>query len=186
MENREGNYSFSVFEFFHIDNNSGFVIYEPVVIQKCNYLDTITVNPGEIVVTAENSLLSTLVDSGVSICLWDKINHVAGMNHFITPSIYDPKKTTAHYGNVSIIKLINMMNEWAPLGIFEAHIFGGAAIVSGNQMAKGNIAIADKILAFRNIPVVSRDVEGDKGRRIIFNSVTGKPEVYKIPFSNSV
>lgn len=43
----------------------------------------IILDPGEYYVSAENVILSTLLGSCVAVCLYDPIERVAGMNHFL-------------------------------------------------------------------------------------------------------
>ena len=43
----------------------------------------IVVEPGEYFATNEKLVLSTLLGSCVSVCLYDAVNRVIGMNHFL-------------------------------------------------------------------------------------------------------
>ena len=137
------------------------------------------IKPGTILVTSEEGFLFSVLGSGVSVCIWDEKSHIAGMNHFLEPSMYDRSKTTARYGNIAMVVLINSIREIAPEGTFEAHIFGGAN-KHNSDIAEQNIAIARKVLSSRKIPVVSEDVGGTKGRKIAFDTSSGHIAVLKV------
>jgi chemotaxis protein CheD len=142
-------------------------------------LNGILVKPGSIHITDEPGVLFSIVGTSVTVCLWDEKTHISGMNCFIEPTTYDKKKTTARFGNVSMIALINSLKEILPRGKFEAHIFGGASN-SNSEKGLKNVEIARRILLARKIPVVSEDVGGIKGRKIAFDTESGQAIVIKV------
>jgi chemotaxis protein CheD len=142
-------------------------------------LNGILIKPGAIYVTDEPEVLFSIVGTSVTVCLWDETSHLSGMNCFVEPVTYDKKKTTARFGNVSMIALIRSLKEILPRGKFEAHIFGGASN-SGSDRGEKNIEIARKILQARKIPIVSEDVGGVKGRKIAFDTQSGQACVIKV------
>ncbi len=144
-------------------------------------LNTIQVKPGEIIVTMESQPLISVVGRNVSVCIWDKSSNIAGMNNFAEPSVYDGNKATARFGNVSMLKLVDMIKEKCPGGVFEAQIFGGARIEQENGVVgEANVDMARKILKSKNILVVSEDVGGNKGRKIMFDTESGHVAVLKV------
>ncbi len=81
------------------------------------------------------------------------------------------------YGNIAINRLID---ELVALGASKnnlvAKIFGGGKVladVKSFHIGERNIAIAYKILEEERIPVVASSTGGDRGRKIIFNPLTG-------------
>lgn len=140
----------------------------------------ILVQPGEIVVTQETTSLVAITGKGVCICLWDAKNKVAGMSHFKEPRTQNADNATAIFGNVSAITLICMMESSSPRGIFEAQIFGGAFIDPSDTKGPQNVAVAKKVLSSRNIPVVSEDIGGHKGRKILFDTQSGHVAILKV------
>jgi chemotaxis protein CheD len=137
------------------------------------------IKPGSIYITDEPQVLFSIVGSSVTVCLWDEKTHISGMNCFVEPVTYDKKKTTARFGNVSMIALINSLKGISPRSKFEAHIFGGASNTRSEKGEK-NIEIARKILHARKIPIVSEDVGGTKGRKIAFDTESGQACVIKV------
>jgi chemotaxis protein CheD len=64
----------------------------------------------------------------------------------------------------------------------EAQIFGGAhnREISPKDIGRGNITIARKILAREGIRIVSEDVGGEKGRKIVFDTQANEIAVLKV------
>ncbi len=139
--------------------------------------------PGYIFLSVTPVVISTVLGSSVSVCLYDKKRRVGAMNHFLMPTVTDPKKATATYGNVATLTLIRMMREdgSSPKHL-EAQIFGGAfhADLSSVDMGRNNIQIARKILARERLPVVSEDVGGQKGRKIVFDTAKNEIAIIKV------
>jgi chemotaxis protein CheD len=134
--------------------------------------------PGYIFLSVNPAIISTVLGSSVSVCLYDKKRKIGGMNHFKLPAVDDPKKSTAEYGNVATLKLIRMMLEnGSKRKHIEAQIFGGASRPedTGHDVGDRNIKVARTVLAREQLQVVSEDVGGQKGRKIVFD--TGKNEI---------
>ena len=92
-------------------------------------------------------------------------------------------RATARYGNVAISALISMMiDDGSRLQYLEAQIFGGAhnPMISPKDIGRYNILIARKVLLKKGIPIVSEDVGGEKGRKIIFHTATNEIAVLKV------
>jgi chemotaxis protein CheD len=105
------------------------------------------------------------------------------MNHFKLPSIADPKKSTAEYGNIATLTLIRMMLEdGSKRKHLEAQIFGGAfrTGVSDVDIGNDNVKVARKVLARERLQVVSEDVGGQKGRKIVFDTIKNEIAIIKV------
>ncbi|MBF0572886.1 MAG: chemotaxis protein CheD [Desulfamplus sp.] len=139
--------------------------------------------PGFIYLSDKPISISTVVGSSVSVCLFDKKQKIGGMNHFQFPEIKDREKATAIYGNVATFALIKMMlSNGSKNNHIEAQIFGGAynPEVSNINVGMNNIKAARKILNSKRIKVISEDVGGEVGRKIIFNTSTFEVAVLKV------
>ena len=139
--------------------------------------------PGHILLAATPTIISTVLGSCVSICIYDKKQKVGGINHFQYPYTRKKKESTAKYGNVAAITLIRMMvNNGSKIKNLEAQLFGGALNreISSTSIGLENIIIARKILAKERIRIVSEDVGGEKGRKIVFNTGTNEIAVMKV------
>ena len=105
------------------------------------------------------------------------------MNHFQFPYIKDRHKATARYGNAAIPGLIRMMkDEGSKKRNLEAQIFGGAhdSSTTAENIGRENVTVAKKVLAKEHIRIVSEDVGGEKGRKIVFNTDTNEVAILKV------
>ncbi|QOY55783.1 chemotaxis protein CheD [Candidatus Sulfurimonas marisnigri] len=137
------------------------------------------IHVGEIHIGARETEISTILGSCISVCIYDYVRCVGGMNHYLVPLWNENGLQSPKYGNISIPRLIeSMVNIGCDTKNMEAKIFGGANVidVSSVEMMVGrkNILIAKEILREYGIPIVAQDVGGEKGRRIMMRSDTGK------------
>jgi chemotaxis protein CheD len=138
---------------------------------------------GYIFVATKPTAVSTVLGSSVSVCIHDQKRKVGGMNHFQLPYIREKHIATAKYGNVAIITLIRMMlHDGSKIKNLEAQILGGAynPSISEKNIGHENIIVAKKILAKERIRIVSEDVGGGKGRKIVFNTHTSEIASLKV------
>jgi len=135
---------------------------------------------GEMRIGSRESPLVTVVGRGIAVCVWDRARLVAGGAHFVEPATYDPAKATCRYGNVAVPALAAMMTKESAAALLEAHLFGGASLDSKDGTGHANAAMARKVLSNRGIPIVSEDVGGSKGRKVMFDPATGHAAVLKV------
>ncbi|MCX8069020.1 MAG: chemotaxis protein CheD [Thermodesulfovibrionales bacterium] len=141
--------------------------------------------PGELFAKKDPYLVTTILGSCISVCLYDPILRIGGINHYMLALWNGEGLATPRYGNIAIAKLINKMLELgASKDRLRAKVFGGAAVLqgSGGLMGVGerNIIIAEDMLADEGIPIVAKDVGGTLGRKIIFNTETSEILLKKI------
>ena len=72
--------------------------------QKSHYL-----YPGELFVHREPHVVSTVLGSCISVCLWDPERRLGGINHFLLPLWNGEGLPTPKYGNIAISRLIEKM-----------------------------------------------------------------------------
>ncbi len=137
------------------------------------------IHVGEIHIGARPTEISTILGSCVAVCLYDKVQQIGGMNHYLVPLWNENGLQSPKFGNISIPRLIEGMNNvGCSIKDMEAKIFGGANVidVSSHELMVGrkNILIAKEILKEYGIPITAQDVGGEKGRRIMMRSDTGK------------
>ena len=140
-----------------------------------------TIFAGQAIVTSAPALISTVLGSCVSVCLRDKETGVGGLNHFLLPGIPSDEANNLNRGLTSTASLIrSMLNRNARIDTLEAKVFGGCNSLYTNDIYKvgeRNIAIALAVLKAFEIRVVAKHVGGNHGRKIIFNTSTGKVRV---------
>ncbi len=146
---------------------------------KSNYF----LQSGFIFVPLKETFISTVLGSCVSVCIYDRKRKTGGMNHFQFPSTKERYRATACYGNVATIALINMLiNDGSKRKHMEAQVYGGAfnPQFSIHDIGEENVMVAKKVLARNRIRIVSEDVGGRKGRKIVFNTTTNEIGLFKV------
>ncbi len=152
------------------------------------------VQPGEWRVSAEPAVLSTLLGSCVAVCLYDPINRVIGMNHFLL-AVRRPVRGRAvltseagRYGIEAMELLINDLMEYgARRANLKAKAFGGANVLGTRCDQSGfpcvgttNVRFVREFLRTDGIPLVAADLGGTFGRHMRFASKDYSVHVRKI------
>ena len=110
-------------------------------------LNRIFLLPGEYCVVNEPTRIATLLGSCVAVCLWDRWEKVAGMNHFLLPTAPKGSSSNTRYGNVAIDVLVKSIAQLrAKPHTLKAQIFGGSAVVEhltsvGSDIGEKNIKL---------------------------------------------
>jgi chemotaxis protein CheD len=139
--------------------------------------------PGYIFLATRPTVISGVLGSCVAVCIYDRKRRIGGMNHFQLPFTKEKHLATARYGNVATITLVRMMTEnGSKHSHLEAQIIGGAhdPEMSGKNIGRENIQVARKLLTRKRIRIVSEDVGGEKGRKVVFNTHTNEVAVIKV------
>jgi len=148
-------------------------------IQECSYF----LQPGYIYYTQETAVVHTVVGSCVAVCLWDKRRKSGAINHFLRPATSDPRQATPEFGNVATVELIHIMERGgSKRNDLRAQIIGGGSPETQPQASVGpeNVAVARKVLKRKGIRIVSEDIGGHMGRKIVFEVHTGHVIVMKV------
>jgi len=139
--------------------------------------------PGYIYLTSGPVTLLSVLGSCVAVCLWDGRLKCGGMNHFLYPSTSDASRATAKYGNVAMAWLVQMMDDaGCRRADLKAQIYGGGYLETNGDRGVGeeNVRVARMVLARKGITVVSEDVGGTMGRKIMCDVGTGHVAVLKV------
>lgn len=133
--------------------------------------------PGQIAIAEKETLISTLLGSCVAVCLHCPLTKIGGMNHYLLPEVIAGEKGSPRYGVVAIQQLIeHMEKQGADRYQLQAKIFGGAAVLADNRIGfsigQRNIEMAERSMKEAGIWVVRKDVGGERGRRITFDTTT--------------
>lgn len=139
--------------------------------------------PGYIFLATKPTVISGVLGSCVAVCLYDRKRGIGGMNHFQLPFIKEKHLATALFGNVATVTLVRMMTEnGSKPKHLEAQIIGGAhnAKISTKNIGRENVQVARRLLTKKRIRIVSEDVGGEKGRKVVFNTHTNEVAVIKV------
>lgn len=124
--------------------------------------------------------VTTILGTCVAVCLWDPINKIGGINHFMLPFWNGEGLASPKYGNIAIEKLVQkMLSMGSSPDYLQAKIFGGKG-GGGEQsssvymIGERNIIVAKEMMKEYGIPVVSGSTGGDLGRKLMFFTDTGE------------
>lgn len=136
----------------------------------------INVVQGEYHVTDRNDVvLSTVLGSCISVCMYDPVLGIGGMNHFLLPGTSGGMSARQRYGAYSMEVLINaLLKRGASKETISAKMFGGANVLGNNsKIGASNAEFARQFLRDENIACLSESVGGAQARRIRFWPTTG-------------
>jgi chemotaxis protein CheD len=127
-------------------------------------------------------VITTVLGSCVSVCLWDRQRRVGGMNHFLLPRAPAAGECSTRHGETALALLQARLEILgSSLGDLEARVYGGASVLGrGFQLAEDNVAMAFAWLFERSVPVIAEDVLGTSARRIHFDVATGDVRMTKV------
>jgi chemotaxis protein CheD len=147
-------------------------------------LKKIFLHSGHVVVTDQPHELVTILGSCVSVCVWDKKFQIGGMNHYLLPETVNDARSLN--GGISATRVLiqMMLRKSSGLKNLEAQIFGGSnrffTEASFLSVGKQNVTAAKVVLEEAGVVLVHQDTGGEPGRKIYFNTQTGKVVVNKI------
>lgn len=146
-------------------------------------LPSVFISQGELYCTATPTVISTVLGSCISVCLWDSKRAIGGMNHFVLPYAKG-RGRSLRYGDVAVEALVQKMLALgsAPRDI-EAKLFGGASAMPSQQsqaVGDGNLAVAIEVLERSGIALAARSTGGSSGCVIHFHTASGEVLVRRL------
>ena len=136
-------------------------------------------HPGQLFASVECSAVTTILGSCVSLCLWDPVAKIGGINHYLLPFWVGDDIASPRFGTVAIETLIEkVLSLGARKNHLRAKLFGGACVIEAFRENKDHIGtvnarLAESMLRARGIPVVEQDLAGRRGRKLVFNTDDG-------------
>ncbi|MBF8273461.1 MAG: CheD [Magnetococcales bacterium] len=134
--------------------------------------------PGALFAKDGEYIITTVLGSCISVCLWDRNVKKGGMNHFKLPLWNGDGLPSPKFGNIAIEKLIeNLLDIGCQQRNLIAKVFGGAAVIQSASgllnVGERNIEVARDYLAQARIPIAASDVGGTQSRKVIFKTADG-------------
>jgi chemotaxis protein CheD len=140
--------------------------------------EPVHISPGQLAVVAAPCTVTTVVGSSVAVSLYDPVGRLGGLSHYTLPCapVHD---RSLQFGDVAVTRLLAaVVQAGAEQRRLVARVVGGACALGlpqGDAAPLGlrNVRAAMKFLFETGIPVVTMDIEGDRGRRVVFHADTG-------------
>lgn len=119
--------------------------------------------------------LTTILGSCVSVCLFDDVKKIGGMNHYLLANGPSESCDSLKYGAHAMELLINaLLRRGAVRSSIKAKVFGGGKMSERfHDIGSKNALFAIQYLSDEGILVVSKDLHGNSARRINFHPFTG-------------
>ncbi len=141
-------------------------------------LNSVFLNPGEMVFSNQPLIVKTVLGSCVGICIYDKKNRVGGMTHYLLPKPFSGEASTK-YGSVAIPYLIKKFEQnGSSIANLEASILGGSFVLFDEKeiffVGDKNIEIAQEYVRKYKLSIKMMNTGGETGRSVVFNTQTGE------------
>lgn len=143
--------------------------------------------PGQWIATAEPATITTILGSCVAVCLWEPRLRIGGMNHYMLPFETGASSGSARFGDVAIRQLVSrLMALGARPDRLEATLAGGACVMEafrrhdGDHVGYRNADLAERLLPAHGIRIFRRELGGNRGRKLIFGTMTGEIQVIPV------
>lgn len=158
---------------------------------KENEIVTAKLLPGEYYVTTEHEMITTVLGSCVSACIWDSVTGIGGMNHFMLPettrSRLDSRGeaivgTAMRYGNYAMEHLINtILHYGGKRNHLEVKLFGGGKIIATlGDVGLRNINFVLNYVDLEALKLTAHDLGDIYPRKVNFFPKSGRVRMKKI------
>jgi chemotaxis protein CheD len=137
------------------------------------------VHPGQLTVAVRPCTITTILGSCVAVCLFDPVARIGGLNHFLLPQS-TARRDSLRFGDVAVPRLVTAMVECgAAQHRLQAKVVGGSCMLDRYRtnpfhVGSQNVRAALQALLEAGIPVVLKEVEGNRGRRVTLHAHTGE------------
>jgi chemotaxis protein CheD len=132
---------------------------------------------GEYAISDQSDLvMTTVLGSCVSACMFDAVAGLGGMNHFLLPERLD--LGDLRFASAAMEQLVNaLLKRGATRGNLQAKLFGGANMITGlPDIGRRNGDAALKFLKLEHIRCVSMSLGGNEARRVRFWPASGRAQ----------
>ncbi len=145
--------------------------------------------PGEYYVTQQEEIITTVLGSCVSACIWDKVLGIGGMNHFMLPLSRDGEwegseliSAATRYGNYAMEHMINDIIKFGGhRKNLAVKIFGGGQIISDmSKIGQNNVDFVFEYIKSESLELLGKDVGDRYPRKIVFYPLSGRVKVKKL------
>ncbi len=146
----------------------------------------VSIHIGEFYASREPMVVETLLGSCVAACLYDPLNRVGGMNHFLLPRKCQDDPALARYGEYAMEMLIDRIVELGGKRFnLRAKVFGAASVLkmaeTRHSVPRANERFVREFLTTHDIPLLGERMGGEHPIKVRMSTDTGKALVRAIP-----
>ena len=142
-------------------------------------VEIVSVAIGRWAVAAAPAQIRTLLGSCAGVILYDRVARIGGVAHVVLPDSRGAADHPGKFADTAIPGLITDLERKlgrTSRGRLTAKVAGGASMFqtsASTNIGRMNHDAVESILAGLGIPVVARDIGGDTGRRLTFDTLSG-------------
>jgi len=144
---------------------------------------SVKVKPGEFYVTREDMVISTVLGSCISVCIFDPQRGFGGMNHFMLPDTHtgEALDRPLRYGFFAMEQLVNeLMKHDCRREFMQVKVTGGARMNGNSVIGSQNIDFINEYVEQEGLNLTAIDVGGDQARQVVFFPSQGRMLVNKL------
>lgn len=146
----------------------------------------VNLRPGELIITEQPTIVTTLLGSCISICLYHPLKKIGGICHCLLPSKTGSLSNRPPYSfvNDALSHMVEVIEQdyHIPRRELKVKLFGGADVLQTRQMYSQhsksiglqNIEAAHAVIERYGLEITSQKVGGDNGYKLFFNTQTGE------------
>jgi chemotaxis protein CheD len=150
--------------------------------------DAVKVLPGQYHAGRGDAVITTVLGSCVSTCLWDPLERIGGMNHFMLPrDMGGPSPSWAASARFGVYAMEVLINDMLRMGAgrhrLVAKVFGGARLLAGMgtiDVGAKNCAFVLEFLQVEGIRVLAQDLQDICPRKVYFFPANGVVKVKRL------
>jgi chemotaxis protein CheD len=146
----------------------------------------VSIHIGELYASRESVVVETVLGSCVAACLYDPVNRVGGMNHFLLPRKVQEDSILARYGEYAMALLIErIVGLGGRFSNLQAKVFGAASVLKMDEtrhsVPRANERFVREFLTAQGIPLLGERMGGDNPIKVRMSTDTGKALVKALP-----
>jgi chemotaxis protein CheD len=158
-----------------------------------HHCPVVKVLPGEFYVSMQDELVSTVLGSCVSACIFDARRRIGGMNHFMLPAAAGGDNAArddwspvvgraARYGNDAMEQLINaILRAGGQRDELEVKVFGGGRVLAQmTDVGQRNIDFVRRYVQTERLRLTAEDLGDVYPRQVQFFPTTGRVRVRQL------
>ena len=144
----------------------------------------VKVKPGEFYIARSNMVLTTVLGSCISACIYDPQAGYGGMNHFMLPASHANAGMgrSLRYGLFAMEQLINeLMKHGCSRERMQVKLAGGGEMMRGySTVGQQNINFITQYIQDEGLNLLADDLGGDRARRVAYFPTEGRMLVNKL------
>ena len=140
------------------------------------------VQAGHLAYSEDPAYLCAICGNGVVVTMRDRLLCIGGMAHVVYPRLEAENRPTNFHVDTALRSLIKVLSDLGSSSSshLEAQIFGGGHQNGlGQKRAQECVRKVRKILKEKKIDIISEDIGGSLGRKVIFNTNNGETAAIK-------